>query len=63
MKSKDQADLEDRVRTAAQEVLAAQHYVSALDLFARLGWLPPSHIQDWRRGRLSALQQVLQVNP
>ncbi len=63
MSSNPQANLEDRVRTAAQAVLEAQHYVSALDLFNRLGRLPLAHIQDWRRGRLPCLQKVLQVNP
>ena len=63
MSSNPQANLEDRVRTAAQTILEVQHYVSALYLFNRLGWLPQAHIQDWRRGRLPCLQQVLQVNP
>ncbi len=63
MSSNPQANLEDRVRVAAQRVLEAQHYVTALELFNLLGWLPMAHIRDWRRGRLACLQEVLQVNP
>jgi hypothetical protein len=42
---------------------AAQHYVSAIDVFAGLGWLPASDIRRCRQGCLLSLQQALQVSP
>jgi len=56
------AALEDRVRRAAADVLAAQQYVSAVDVLVRLGWLAPTHVDQWRQGRVDCLERMVQAN-
>ena len=51
--------LPDRVARAAEAALEAQDYVSPIDVFARIGWLPPSVEQSWRRGQTDCLETVL----
>lgn len=58
----NQAQIEQRVIQAAQSILEAQDYVSPIDLLVRLGWLQPIHVQDWKKGRIPYLEQVIQVN-
>ncbi|MGQ0719701.1 MAG: hypothetical protein ACT4NP_20755 [Pseudonocardiales bacterium] len=53
--------LELRVERTAEAVLAEQRYVSAIDVLLGLGWLAPSHLDEWRQGRVEYLEQVLQV--
>ncbi len=60
---KNDAGLKDRVVASAEAALAAQHYVSPIDILVGLRWLAPTHIEHWRQGRVPYLQQVLQVNP
>lgn len=56
------ASLEERVVRAAEAVLAEQQYVSAVDVLVRLGWLAPSHVDQWRQGRAQCLEQLVQAN-
>src|SRR5882762_9947158 len=56
------AGLEDRVQRAAEEALAAQQYVSAVDVLVRLGWLAPTHVDHWRQGRVDCLERMVQAN-
>lgn len=58
----NQAQIEQRVIQAAQSTLEAEHYVSPINLLVRLGWLQPIHVQDWEKGRIPYLEQVIQVN-
>jgi hypothetical protein len=44
-------DLEQRVTRAAEAALAEQRFVSAIDVLLGLGWLAPSHLDQWRQGR------------
>ncbi len=57
------ADLEGRVARAAEAVLARQRYVSALDVMLAIGWLAPSHLAEWRQGRIECIEQALQAKP
>jgi hypothetical protein len=54
--------LEHRVTQAAEAALAQQLYVSAIDVLLRIGWLAPSHVDQWRQGRVDSLEQVVQAN-
>jgi hypothetical protein len=56
------APLEERVERAAEAVLAEQQYVSAVDVLVRLGWLAPSHLDQWRQGRAECLERLVQAN-
>jgi hypothetical protein len=42
-------DLEQRVTRAAEAALAEQRFVSAIDVLLGLGWLAPSHLDQWRQ--------------
>lgn len=54
--------LEQRVARAAAALLERQQYVSPVDLLVGLGWLAPSQVEDWRRGRVKCLERVVQAN-
>ncbi|WP_057364871.1 DUF2293 domain-containing protein [Mycobacterium tuberculosis] len=54
--------LEQRGARAAQAALARQRFVSAIDVLLGLGWLAPSHVDQWRQGRVDSLEQVVQAN-
>ena len=54
--------LEERVTEAAAAALAAQKYVSPLDVFLRIGWLDPNSAQRWRLGQVECLEDLLQVD-
>ncbi|MGV9798880.1 DUF2293 domain-containing protein [Mycobacterium sp. NPDC003449] len=58
-----QSKLEQRVEQAAESALDAQRYVSAIDILLGLGWLAPSHLHQWRYGRLDTLEDVIATNP
>jgi hypothetical protein len=55
--------LQDRVQRAAVDALAAQRYVSAVDVLVRLGWLAPTHVDHWRQGRVDCLERMVQASP
>ena len=55
-------DLEQRVTRAAEAALAEQRFVSAIDVLLGLGWLTPSHLDQWRQGRVESLESVVQAN-
>ena len=55
--------VEDRVTRAAEDTLAEQHYVTAIDVLLRLGWLAPSHVDLWRQGRVGCLEEMVQAGP
>ena len=58
----NQSQIEKRVTQAAESALHHQHYVSCLDILLGLGWLQLSHVQDWKKGKIPYLEQVIQVN-
>ncbi|MGC2781278.1 MAG: hypothetical protein WA418_37140 [Bradyrhizobium sp.] len=62
MSGKNKVPLPDRVASAAEAVLARQHYVSAIDVLCGLGWLDASLLERWRRGQVGSLEQVTRSN-
>jgi hypothetical protein len=51
--------LERRVVAAAEAALAAQGFVSAIDVLTGMGWLPPGSVDRWRQGRVECLERVI----
>jgi hypothetical protein len=54
--------LSDRVTTIADEALASEGFVTAIDLFTGLGWLANAHVDSWRQGRLATLEVMVPVD-
>lgn len=54
--------LRGRVVDAAQHLLAEQRYVAFVDVLARLGWVHPVNLEDWRKGRIDSLDELLPVD-
>jgi len=63
MDRKDRPPLAERVARAAESALQTRNYVSAVDVFMEIGWLPPTVTKDWQQGRSESLESVIQVNP
>ncbi len=57
------SELEARVQKAAESVLAENGYVAPLDVLVTMRWLEPVRVDEWRQGRLPALERGVQVNP
>ena len=62
MSRKNRAPLAERVVKAAEAALAAQDYVSPLDVLVGIGWLPPTTVQRWRRGEIDCLEREVSAN-
>jgi hypothetical protein len=54
--------LADRVIRAAEDTLAAQKYVSPIDILLGLGWLDPNTLKRWRQGQIDCLERAVQAN-
>src|SRR5215469_662085 len=54
--------LADRVVAAAEAALAAQHYVSPIDILVGIRWVDEGTVKRWRRGQVEYLEQVVQAN-
>ena len=54
--------LEQRVVRAAEAALTERQFVSAIDVLVGIGWLAPSHVEEWRQGRVEYLERVAQAN-
>ena len=55
-------DIQEQVRRVAEQAPAEQQYVRPIDVLLGLGWLAPSHLDQWRQGRVPYLEQVVQAN-
>jgi hypothetical protein len=53
--------LERRVVAIAEQVLAEQRYVTAVDVLVGLGWLTPNALDRWRQGRVESLESVVEA--
>ena len=53
--------LDDRVIRAAEAALAAQRYVSPVDVLVGIGWLDPGALARWPRGQVAYLEEVVQA--
>ena len=51
-----------RVRRVAEQALAEKGYAAPIDVLVGLGWLAPIRVDEWRQGRLPALEGSVQVN-
>jgi hypothetical protein len=58
-----QPKLERRVVTAAAAALARSRSVSSVDVLVGIGWLPPTFVEEWRRGRVDHLERRAAVPP
>lgn len=56
------SELSLRVKGAAEAMLAEEGYVAPVDVLVRMGWLPPVRVDEWRQGRLPALERGVQAN-
>src|ERR1017187_2785772 len=63
MSTKSKRPLEDRVREAAEGALVEQGYVSLIDVLTRVGYLHPTHVDGWRKGRVASLEEWIFVAP
>ncbi|MGK8506660.1 DUF2293 domain-containing protein [Nocardia asiatica] len=54
--------LRRRVVEAAEAALAQREYVSAVDVFAVLGWVRSGQVDRWRQGQVRSLEQVTAVD-
>lgn len=54
--------LADRVVSAAEAALAAQRYVSSLDVLTGIGWLDPGAMERWRRGQIDCIESAVQTS-
>jgi hypothetical protein len=63
MTRKNQRPLADRVAEAAEAALAAQDYVSAVDVLIGIRWLDPGAAKRWQQGQVDYLEQLVQTNP
>lgn len=62
MNPKNRSALAARVAKAAEVSLAAQHYVSPLNVLVGIGWLDLGAVERWRRGQIPYLERVVQAN-
>ena len=60
--ARNRKPLGERVASAAERTLAAQKYVSPIDVLTGIGWLDPNSLKRWRQGRVPCLEEVLQAN-
>ena len=63
MSRKNPTPLADRVARTAAAALAAQDYVSAIDVLVGIGWLDPSAVERWRRGQIECLEEAVRIDP
>jgi hypothetical protein len=63
MSRKNRVPLADRVARAAEAALAAQHFVSAIDILVGIGWLDSGAVERWRRGQVDCLEEAIQTDP
>src|ERR1700716_4321150 len=62
MNPENRSKLADRVVRAAEAALAAQNYVSPLDVLLRIGWLDPGAVKRWRQGQIDYIERNVQTN-
>jgi len=60
--NENQKRLKQRVIQSAEEALNKKHYVSPIDVFIGMKVLQPAQVEDWRKGKISYLEKVIQVN-
>ena len=61
MNKSNRARLVERVTRAAEAALAAQAYVSCVDVLVGIGWLDTTALQRWRQGQIDCLESAVQT--
>lgn len=61
MNRKNRTALVDRVTKAAEASLAAQDYVSPIDVLIGIRWLDPGAASRWRQGQIDCLERSIQT--
>ena len=56
------ATLEERVMKSANLILLEQKHVSVPDILVAIGWLDPSHIRNWRKGKIPNIEREILTN-
>ena len=51
-----------RVASAVEKLLARGQVVAPVDVLVNMGLLKPKRLEDWRRGRVSYLEKVIDCN-
>jgi hypothetical protein len=59
MQPHNRKKLDDRVTRAAEAALAAQKFVSPIDVLLGIGWLDPSGLKRWRQGQVDSLDEIV----
>ena len=62
MNRKNRTALADRVVKAAEAALAAQGYVSPIDVLVGIGWLTAPTVEQWRWGQIDCLEGAVQTS-
>jgi hypothetical protein len=62
MHPQNRRKLATRVINAAEAALAAQKYVSPLDVLVGIGWVDGGTVKRWRQGQIDYLERVVQTN-
>jgi hypothetical protein len=62
MNRKNRNALAERVVKAAEAALAAQDYVSPIDVLVGIGWLDVRTVERWRRGQIDCLERAVRTN-
>ncbi len=62
MTTENDKRLERRVVAAAEAALSQRTFVTAIDVFLGLGWLPASAEQAWRRSQIPYLEAAVTAN-
>jgi len=62
MQPHNRKKLDNRVIRAAEAALAAQKYVSPVDVLVGIGWLDPGALKRWQQGQVEYLEGVVQTN-
>jgi hypothetical protein len=63
MSRKNRATVAERVAKAAEASLAAQDYVSVVDVLVGIGWIDPGTVKCWQQGRIDCLEDAIQTSP
>lgn len=56
----DQDKIRNRVIQSAETALQDQFYVSLLDVFMKMGLLHSGHVHEWKKGKISYLEKMIQ---
>jgi hypothetical protein len=62
MNLKNRNTLAERVVKAADAALAAQGYVSSIDVLVGIRWLDAGTVERWRRGQIDCLEGAMQTS-